>query len=412
MSRFFLLCLFFTSVSQADVKSSNGTIKFDAESDNQAEMTLNATGLGIGVLPSTNLHIQGNAIVSSQLFIGNNSGSSNLNLHGTMGYNFQTVSSNTTLSGNSIILVDSFSDNITLTLPYAGNVQGRLFHIKKISTSNSVWISGGGNLIDDTNVIELPASNDLGSVKLISDGLQWYKIEQKDISQTIAAANLVAWWKLDEASTATTILDSSSNGYNGSIEGITSDNVGVSGLFNKAINFNRSEADNRLVVSGIDMNNWSALSVSVWVYYRGDGGGSDEHGVISNWDTGNNKAGFLIRIDPSVSDRIEAYVQGSPGGTGAQSRGEYSDLLVPKNTWSHIVMTYDSVAGLNTYLNTVGASLNPKAANGNLNNVSSNDLYIGHEWSNDWYDGLVDDVKIYNRALTPTEIQALYNQGR
>jgi hypothetical protein len=412
MIRLVFLFFFFISAIFTDVKSPNGVIKFDVESDNIPEMTLNSTGLGIGVIPSANLHVNGNAIIPKEAFIGGNSGSANLNIHGTIGHNFQTVSSNSTLGDYSIVLADSSSDNITLTLPYAGNVAGRLYHIKKISTSNSVWISGGGNLIDDTSPIELPPSNNRGSVKLVSNGIRWYKVDQQNISDTIASDNLVAWWKLDEPSDATAVIDSSSSSYYGSIDNIGSDNVGVTGLFNHAINFNRSEANQKIAVSGIDMANWPALSVSVWVYYRGDGGGSDEHAVISNWDTGNAQAGFLIRIDPSTSDKIEAYVQGSPDGTGNQSRGDYTDLLVPKNTWSHIVITYDSTEGLNTYLNNTGSSLNPRTASGLLNSSTSNDLYLGYAWGNDWYDGLIDDVRIYNRVLTKSEIQVIYEQGQ
>ncbi len=113
-----------SSTCFCDVLSTDGKIRFDTRMDGQAEMTLNSTGLGIGVLlPSSNLHVNGNAIISEQLFVGGSSGSSNLNVIGTIGYGVQTVSSNATLGDSSVVLVDSSSDNITLTLPYAGNVR-------------------------------------------------------------------------------------------------------------------------------------------------------------------------------------------------------------------------------------------------------------------------------------------------
>ena len=115
----------------ADVRSLDGTINFDVQSDGQTEMSLNTTGLGIGVSPSANLHVVGNTIVSKKLFVGGSDGSSNLNINGTLGYGLQTVSANATLADYSIVLADSSSDNLVLTLPYAGNASGSQYHIKK-----------------------------------------------------------------------------------------------------------------------------------------------------------------------------------------------------------------------------------------------------------------------------------------
>ena len=51
---------------------------------------------------------------------------------------------------------------------------------------------GAGNLIDDTSPIELANSTTtLPSVKVMSNGSQWYVIESKDLSATVASDNLV-----------------------------------------------------------------------------------------------------------------------------------------------------------------------------------------------------------------------------
>ena len=115
----------------SEVKSTTGQILFDVNGDTVGEAFLNSTGLGLGVTPASNLHVMGNAIISQNLSIGGVSGSSNLNLHGTLSMAVQSVSANAILSNYSIILADSSSSNITLTLPYAGNVVGREYWIKK-----------------------------------------------------------------------------------------------------------------------------------------------------------------------------------------------------------------------------------------------------------------------------------------
>lgn len=91
------------------------------------------------------------------------------------------------------------------------------------------------------------------------------------------------------------------------------------------------------------------------------------------------------------------------------------------NTWSHIAATYDSASGvLNLYDNgTLVAS--STAPVGTRIGVNDHELSIGSRQSGGGgggagpYDlsfaGLVDEVEIFNRALTPTEIAAIYNAG-
>ena len=53
MRNIFILLCFLTQL-QADVRSTNGTLNFDTQSDENAEMVLNSTGLGIGITPTAN----------------------------------------------------------------------------------------------------------------------------------------------------------------------------------------------------------------------------------------------------------------------------------------------------------------------------------------------------------------------
>ena len=405
MTRLFIVLFFLTSVVMADVKSTTGQIKFDTQMDNQAEMTLNGTGLGIGVTPSTNLHVNGNTIISNQLFVGGSNGSSNLNVNGTLSYGFQTVSSNTTLDDSSIVLVDSSSDNITITLPYAGNVSGRQYQIKKVSTSNSVWILGGGKLIDDTSPIELPESSSLASVKLISDGIQWYKIEQKDIFETVASDNLVGWWKLDEAS-GSTAIDSSQNNHEGIITNFSSANLGKTGVIKTAYEFDGTN-DRVQIPNDETLRGMSQLTLSVWIYAHSK----------SNYDR------ILVKSDNNAvnSDRTYRLMMNNTGKLRFMCFNQsqtLADILedgtFSLNTWIHMVGVYD---GTNTYLYLNG---NVQSDVGNLTGTVYSDSGIentvtigGGEQNNNFsFNGIIDDARIYNRALTASEIQALYNQGQ
>lgn len=163
-------------------------------------MTLNHTGLGVGITPSTNLHISGNAIITNQLQIGNSSTSANLALHGTLGYGFQSITSDTTLSDSSLNFINSSSGNVKVTLPYAGNVLGRIYSIKKTSPENTVFIHG--DFIDNSYAISL-AKNSLQYAKVMSTGNQQWSLLSTSGNGglwTPAAITTSAWYDASDFS--------------------------------------------------------------------------------------------------------------------------------------------------------------------------------------------------------------------
>jgi len=203
--KYYLLALLLLPLNLlAEVSSTTGTILFDSDFDTNAEMTLNSTGLGIGIAPLSNLHVDGNAIISKQLFVGGNSGSSNLNINGTLGFAIESVSSNTTLGNSSLVLANAASDNIELTLPNAALVSGQIITIKKINIDNRVTISSN-TLIDNRPGLSLGAG--YNSISLISNGTQWFETSSygSNISNDLTSfsSNCLMWFDGDDASSVT-----------------------------------------------------------------------------------------------------------------------------------------------------------------------------------------------------------------
>ncbi len=184
----------------ASVKSNTGSIKFDSNNDSSEEMVLNSTGLGIGLTPTANLHINGNAVISDMLFIGNATGESNLNINGSIGFNIEVVNSDTTLSGNSTVFVDTSSSNISLLLPSASSVTGRSYFIKKIDNSNDLWIFSDNN-IDDQSILNLTTeSTGYSFVSLMSNGSQWFITNLSSNTSFVDFINqdLILWLDADD----------------------------------------------------------------------------------------------------------------------------------------------------------------------------------------------------------------------
>lgn len=100
-----------------------------------------------------------------------------------------------------------------------------------------------------------------------------------------------------------------------------------------------------------------------------------------------------------------------------------SKEAVPLLRWSHLVGTFDPATGFTLYVN--GRPVGLKEAKGNFNAAKGLDLLIGMSHrkqfpalterkpsktflSNMIFDGLIDEVRIYNRALPADEIKAAY----
>jgi len=76
--------------------------------------------------------------------------------------------------------------------------------------------------------------------------------------------------------------------------------------------------------------------------------------------------------------------------------------------WYHIVGTFDGSA-LKIYVN--GVLEGTRAWTGSIT-PTTEVIRIGEDFWNHWLDGVVDEVRIYNRALSATEVQDLYNGKR
>lgn len=101
------------------------------------------------------------------------------------------------------------------------------------------------------------------------------------------------------------------------------------------------------------------------------------------------------------------YYYGTSGGNTTPYQGFGSAENIPLNTWTHIVLVRDlTVMTLTWYIN--GQQDNQNTANYAAATAGGNSAYIGHGYV-DSFNGTMDDVRVYNRALSSTEVEALYN---
>jgi hypothetical protein len=90
---------------------------------------------------------------------------------------------------------------------------------------------------------------------------------------------------------------------------------------------------------------------------------------------------------------------------GGIQRNIQGPTVVTPGNWYLVTGTYDG-SSLKVYLN---GNLDSSLAVSGIGAVTSNTLCVGaHTCNSYWTNGAVDDVRIYNRALSAAEIQRIY----
>ena len=115
--------------------------------------------------------------------------------------------------------------------------------------------------------------------------------------------------------------------------------------------------------------------------------------------------------DRNRHNRISAYAFNLGGGLGS---GSYVQEAVTAGEWIHIVARYDTVSNTITIFKN-GAQKDQDPLHDNTYNVVPENgnapfrMGTRSKWT--YFQGRIDDVRIYNRALSDTEILALYNEA-
>lgn len=206
-------------------------------------------------------------------------------------------------------------------------------------------------------------------------------------SCTPAPSGLVAWWAGD--GDATDLVD----GNDGTPQnGATF----TPGLVGDAFSFD-GEDDVVTVPNGPSLNFGpnSPMTVELWAYRTGLA--SIMHLVGKRTGCGFNDFNYQMAFDPSRGLLFGGDPINSPVTTGQQ---------MPLNTWMHLAGTFDGTT-FRFYINGVlaGTSI------GTLGPINNASLEIGNSGACMPFAGMIDEVSLYDRALSALEIQDIFNAG-
>ena len=250
-----------------------------------------------------------------------------------------------------------------------------------LKSSRSDTYIGNQNTINDFNGI-------LDQVAIFADALTVEDIENiyQNTPDTEGSSTPVSYWKLDEGS-GTIAYDSEGNN-NGNIAG----GKWVEGVSGYALNFN---GINQCVTvpNSEDMNFSGEITILAWaktmenktskIAQKGDW---DGHGIYQDkW----NGWKCSIRSESNSSYSIN-----------------WGNGIPVFDQWYHIAMTYDGQT-MKLYIN--GQLMNQESVGENLH-INSRPFSIGSDnGSQKFFNGTIDDVRLYNTSLSQTEIQFIYN---
>jgi fibronectin type 3 domain-containing protein len=283
-----------------------------------------------------------------------------------------------------------------VNLQWAGVVNAATYNVKRAVVSGGPYttIATGltGTTYSDTN---------------IATGANYYYVvtgsstngeSVNSVEASAFVSELVARLRFDETS-GTNAFDTSGNTWNGTL---INNPTWTNGVLKRAVNLSGASQYVALpggVVSGL--NNFTVCawvkvtSFNTWARIFDFGSGPTNYMFLTaQYDAATANAAklrFAVRTPASAEQQIN------------------SSVAITSNTWVHVAVTLTNATG-RIYINGMQVGINSSMSlkPSNLGNTLLN--YLGKSQFNDpYFNGVIDDLRIYARALTGAELTALAN---
>lgn len=219
---------------------------------------------------------------------------------------------------------------------------------------------------------------------------------------------LAAYWPMDNVVGNGPMYDESQNQNNGTYE---ASSVSLAGKVDNAwATFNTSQF--ATAPDSASYPDGSVMTISAWVRA---GTLSTQQGIVSKWNfnsAGTNYGEWALQT--SGSNQIRMFLTSGAGDDGL-NYVDTTNANLTTNTWAHVTAVYDgslaAASRIKIYINGAQAST---AMTGTIPSTiytaGTNPVYVGDfNGLNRGFSGSIDEVKIYSRALTPSQVKADYD---
>jgi hypothetical protein len=207
---------------------------------------------------------------------------------------------------------------------------------------------------------------------------------------------LIAHWKFDESS-RTTAYDSV-GGNHGTIYGAD----WTTGRLGGALDFDG-------VDDYVDLGNDSSLkpplpvTLSAWIWFS-----QNDATLISLDDCSDKYYGVTLNIKGVLS---VGFGDGNGWGSSNYRRSKQGTTALNPNTWYHVAAVVRGATDMSLYVNGADDGGTYSGTGGSLAYSSGNASIATAHSAGIYFNGKIDDVRVYERALSAEEIQELYPEG-
>ncbi len=226
----------------------------------------------------------------------------------------------------------------------------------------------------------------------------------QNVPNYVPTNGLVGWWPFNGNAN-----DESGNGNHGTVNGaaLTADRIGKA---NNAYKFNGAE---KIVIQNtILTNDFTDQSTSVWINTK-----VGATTIMSDRGKNGGYPGYFWYKNSLFVDSIGDWRSVSHNNNCVNESYSKSNSSVIDGNWHHLLIVWDSKNNLiklytDGVLTKTNTSIN-KNCYGNVGQPLTIGCFPGYPGISDlsFYNGLIDDIAIYNRALSEQEITNLYNGG-
>ena len=212
----------------------------------------------------------------------------------------------------------------------------------------------------------------------------------------VPPTGLIGYWKFD-AGTGSSAADFSGNGQTGTLVNGVNWVIGHTG---SAVNMDG--IDDHVSVPNLDVTG-SGITLAAWVNLASLSTSSDVRFISKASDSSEGGHWWMLGHSYNGNHRLRFRLK--TGGVTTTLIASTGDLLA--NTWLHVAATYDGVT-MRLYLNGDEVGGVPKTGSIDVNSTVKVNFGRNPEGSN-YFSGWLDEARIYERSLSPTEIRQIMN---
>lgn len=304
------------------------------------------------------------------------------------------------LAGFNFVCGSTFSVSGTGTLEMIGSENPTT---PNLSSGSTVIYTGDGDGVADTYLLQPYSYSNLH--------INFTDALDRVSSQNVLGTNEVGYWLMDEGS-GSTVDDSSLNSNIASLNGNATFSSTV-----PSVNFANTSS---IYLDGVDdylnpgnnlsiFQNKSAVTMSAWIR-RDTVNSSDQiFGVSTGTSNANSRASIY-------GNYTEIRCVGRSSDNEGQQDVSTSGLNAAINTWYHVACVIDYTnKTISIYVNGQLKTMQAAAFTANTTSDTASQtsaIGIDEDKGGDDFGGYIDDLRVYDRALTAVEIQSMANGNR